>query len=153
VEKILIPLDGSEEAYRALDFALDLAKTNGATVWVMYVLNKDIHNEIIQNFFPDDLEVAIKAAHIKDEVPTYVELVSRAIFKKAEEMAKTKGVDIHVTSNMGDPAKKIIAFSKNMKFDLIVMGKTGLGKARRYLFGSVSDKVYRHAPCSVTIVR
>jgi len=54
---------------------------------------------------------------------------------------------------IGDPARAICDFARDVGADLIVVGSHGRGPVRRALLGSVSDAVVRHAPCPVLVVR
>jgi nucleotide-binding universal stress UspA family protein len=64
-----------------------------------------------------------------------------------------RGITVdHVLAN-GAPAEEILRASERHRADLIVMGSKGLTGLDRYLLGSVSRKVARHAPCSVLVVR
>jgi nucleotide-binding universal stress UspA family protein len=153
MKKILVPLDGSEQAYKALDFALDLAKNTQAKVWVFHVVNKNISEIMNLPNIPEELVKEIKATHITDTDLKYIEAISKTIIRRAKEKAEKKDVEIEIASNMGDPAEKIIAYTKNMDFDLIVIGETGIGKAKQFLCGSVTEKVAQDSPCPVTIVK
>jgi nucleotide-binding universal stress UspA family protein len=53
----------------------------------------------------------------------------------------------------GDPAYQIVRFARTMKADLLVVGTGDHGGLERFLVGSVAEKVSRHAPCPVLIVR
>lgn len=53
----------------------------------------------------------------------------------------------------GDPADAILDVAEDSKADLIVVGNKGMTGAKRYLLGSVPNKVSHHAPCSVFIAR
>jgi nucleotide-binding universal stress UspA family protein len=53
----------------------------------------------------------------------------------------------------GDPADAILDVAEEREADLIVIGHKGMTGARRFLLGSVPNKVSHHAPCSVLIVR
>ncbi len=152
MKKILVPLDGSAQADKALDFALDLAKDTQAKVWVLHVVNNISEMMNLPNI-PEELLKEIKAARITDKDLKYVEVVSKIIIRRAKEKAVKKDVEIEIASNMGDPAEKIIAFTKSMGFDLIVIGETGLGRLRQLCFGSVTEKVAHDSPCPVTIIK
>jgi len=71
----------------------------------------------------------------------------------SEAESHVKGVNMDKKVELGHPAKTIIDFAKKGNYDLIVMGRRGLNPVRRFVLGSVSDKVARHAQCSVLIVR
>jgi nucleotide-binding universal stress UspA family protein len=70
-----------------------------------------------------------------------------------EKLADAKYQGLHLNVLFGDPGSEIAAFAQNEKADLIVLpshGRTGL---RRFLIGSVSEKVVRHAHCPVLVLR
>ena len=53
----------------------------------------------------------------------------------------------------GNPAEAILDVAEEQGADLIVVGSKGMQGSRRFLLGSVPDKISHHAPCSVLIVR
>ena len=65
---------------------------------------------------------------------------------------RLRGVEAEPHARKGDPADAIIGLAEELGTDLIVVGNKGLTGARRFLLGSVPDKVSHHAPCSVLIV-
>src|SRR5262249_10343691 len=71
----------------------------------------------------------------------------------AAEDAKAAGVGVSTHARQGDPADVIIEVAEERKADLIIVGNKGMTGAKRFLLGSVPNKVSHHAPCSVLIVR
>jgi nucleotide-binding universal stress UspA family protein len=63
------------------------------------------------------------------------------------------GVDVEVFARQGDPADAILDVAEERGSDLIVIGNKGMTGAKRFLLGSVPNKVSHHAPCSVLIIR
>ena len=63
------------------------------------------------------------------------------------------GVEVETFAREGDPADAILDVAEERDADLIVVGNKGMTGARRFLLGSVPNKVSHHAPCSVLIVR
>jgi nucleotide-binding universal stress UspA family protein len=148
LKKILVPMDGSERAEKAFDFALDLAKTYGAKLWIINVADKSTYEEMEKT-----VKDIISGVHIKDYIDKYAEWLSKEIFDKVSQKSRDKGVEIETYSVTGKPAEEILSYAKKMSFDLIVIGSTGIGKAEQFLFGSTTDKVARHSTCAVTIVK
>jgi nucleotide-binding universal stress UspA family protein len=68
-------------------------------------------------------------------------------------MAKQQGVEAEPYPRQGDPADAILDVAEETKADLIVVGNKGMTGAKRFLLGSVPNKVSHHAPCGVYIVR
>ena len=71
----------------------------------------------------------------------------------AEEIAETGGVEVETFAREGDPADAILDVAEERGADLIVVGNKGMTGAKRFLLGSVPNKVSHHAPCSVLIIR
>jgi nucleotide-binding universal stress UspA family protein len=67
--------------------------------------------------------------------------------------AREAGIDVNVYSRQGDPADAILDVAEERGADLIVVGNKGMTGAKRFLLGSVPNKVSHHAPCSVLIIR
>ncbi len=70
-----------------------------------------------------------------------------------QEEAKAAGVEVQTFSRRGDPSDAILDVAEEEKADLIIVGNKGMTGAKRFLLGSVPNKVSHHAPCSVLIVR
>ena len=77
-----------------------------------------------------------------------------AKLRDAREVATGLGVgEVNVHAREGDPADAILDVAEERGADLIVVGNKGMSGAKRFLLGSVPNKVSHHAPCSVLIVR
>ena len=63
------------------------------------------------------------------------------------------GVEVETYAREGDPADAILDVAEEQNADLIVVGNKGMTGAKRFLLGSVPNKVSHHAPCSVLIIR
>jgi nucleotide-binding universal stress UspA family protein len=78
--------------------------------------------------------------------------VDKALKGAAESMSE-KGVEVITYARQGDPADAILDVAEEQKADLIVVGNKGMTGAKRFLLGSVPNKVSHHAPCTVMIIR
>ena len=77
-----------------------------------------------------------------------------SLLEKAEQEARTAGLNsIETFARQGDAADAILDVAEEQRTDLIVVGNKGMTGAKRFLLGSVPNKVSHHAPCSVLIVR
>ena len=77
-----------------------------------------------------------------------------ALLSEARTEALEGGVaDVETFARVGDAADAIVDVAEEQRCDLIVVGNKGMTGARRFLLGSVPNKVSHHAPCSVLIVR
>ena len=91
---------------------------------------------------PEELEWAINPREDVD-----------ATLEAAAAPARAAGVVVNIYSRQGDPADAILDVAEERGADLIVVGNKGMTGAKRFLLGSVPNKVSHHAPCSVLIIR
>lgn len=90
---------------------------------------------------PEDVQWAINPAQ---EV--------EASLSGAADIARAAGVKVNTYARQGDPAGAILDVAEEQKSDLVVVGNKGMTGARRFLLGSVPDKISHHAACSVLII-
>ena len=76
-----------------------------------------------------------------------------ATLEGAAGPAREAGVAVNTHAREGDPADAILDVAEETKADLIVVGNKGMTGAKRFLLGSVPNKISHHAPCGVYIVR
>ena len=137
---ILVPIDGSANAARALDFALNLAKAApGARL------------ELV-NAQPG-VGGAVSAFVNKAEIKDFHRAEGMNALGAAIEAAKKAGVPYAHHIGVGEPAAVIAAFAKQLGCGQIVMGTRGLGSALGLLLGSVANEVIRQAEMPVTLVK
>ena len=141
---IVVGTDGSETAGEAVRQATELAKAVGASVYLVSAFepvgNQRLREERQQ--VPDDMQWMVNA---REDVDTTL--------REAEEQIKETGVDVQTFARQGDPADAILDVAEEQNADLIVVGNKGMSGAKRFLLGSVPNKVSHHAPCSVLIIR
>lgn len=139
-KKILIPTDGSETAEYAAEQAIELAKGLGAKVIAVYVVDKSSFS-------------GIPTESVWGSMKNILEDEGQKSLKSIKEMAKGAKVELEVIIKEGSPGNVIVKASKEKNVDLIVMGTTGRTGIDKFLLGSVSEKVVRHAHCPVMVVR
>jgi nucleotide-binding universal stress UspA family protein len=141
---IVVGTDGSDTAHKAVEQAIDLAKSVGAAICLVSayepVPQARLREEAKQ--IPDDLQWMVNP---REEVD--------ATLAEAARAAEAAGVAVRVYAREGDPADAILDVAEERGADLIVVGNKGMTGAKRFLLGSVPNKVSHHAPCSVLIVR
>jgi nucleotide-binding universal stress UspA family protein len=143
-DSIVIGTDGSETAKEAVRQATELAKTLGSSIHLVSAYEPVPEGRLRQERqeVPDDLQWMVNP---KEDVNTTLE----ATGKELEEA----GVKVETYAREGDPADAILDVAEEQNADLIVVGNKGMTGARRFLLGSVPNKVSHHAPCSVMIIR
>ena len=143
-DRIVVGTDGSETAAEAVRTAIELAKMTKAKL------------EIVSAYEP------VSSARLREEaqhVPADLQWMVNpredvdAKLEEAAEVAREAGLDVHVYARQGDPADAILDVAEERCCDLIVVGNKGMTGAKRFLLGSVPNKVSHHAPCSVLIIR
>lgn len=76
-----------------------------------------------------------------------------ATLREAAAQAEDAGVEARTHARLGDPAEALLDVAEEQNADLLVVGHKGLTGAKRFLLGSVPNRVSHHAPCSVLIIR
>lgn len=139
LKKILVPLDGSENSFRALDVAMFLAKKSGASVSVMYCVS----------VFPSIEVQTIDPIKCQIEERKFAE----SVLKKAESICAKNNIAPSKTIANGTPGYMIVKYIKNNKIDLTVIGSRGRSAVREVFLGSVSNYVLHKSPSPVLVVK
>lgn len=141
IKKILCPTDFSEPSYEALKVADELGRHFSAGIWLVHVVSTGL---------------IIPAAPSTFNVPVYqMEMVESA--KKAlNDLVKDKfsgSLTVQPFVLEGSPPEQIVKFAEDSQVDLIVIATHGQTGWRRFIFGSVAEKVVRLASCPVLTVQ
>jgi len=124
-KKILVGVDGSEYAERALKQAIEIAKRFSAEISVVNVYHSPTSQETSQN-----------------------------ILSKAKKMLENTGVKFKIVSVLSVNTPKVINdTAEGENFDLVVVGSRGMGAIKAFLIGSVCNKICYDSPISVLIVK
>lgn len=143
-ERIVVGTDGSETAGEAVRHAVELASATDAKL------------DVVSAFEP------VPAARLREEEQEVPGDVAHAVGPRedvnvvldaAEGLAKQADVEVRTHPREGEPADAILDVAEEVGADLIVVGNKGMTGARRFLLGSVPNKISHHAPCGVYIVR
>lgn len=138
---VLVAVDQSEHAKRALKTAIWLAKSTDARLLAVHVVPPPPATEGIA---PTTLEKLEKA---------YISMGSRILADLAWEANTKYGFKIDTLLETGDAREKILAAAKENSADIIVIGSRGMGKISRMLLGSVSQSVVQNAKIPVLVVK
>lgn len=141
---ILVPVDGSKQSERAFKKALAIAKRNSAKLVLAHVVDPG---------FIQDLDHIGGRYH--DQLMRNAVNRANTILDELEQIAGIDGHhDIIKVIRQGTPKEEIARnLATEHKIDLIVMGATGRNAVEKFLVGSTSEYVLRHAICDVLIVR
>lgn len=140
---ILVGVDGSEHAQRALQWAIEEAERRQTPLRVLAVHptpRLGMWPGMLTETFPDE------------EDRQRVEAAARAAFEKAAAAyGRPVTVEATVSAVIGNPIDELLRASKDA--ELVVVGSRGAGGFSRLLLGSVSTAVVHHADCPVVVIR
>lgn len=143
-KSIVVGTDGSETATQAVRQAAELARAVGAKLQLVSAYEPVPEQRLKQERrdTPEDLQWAINPREDVD-----------ATLDAAAAIGEQAGVEVDKYPRQGDPADAILDVAEEQEADLIIVGNKGMTGAKRFLLGSVPNKVSHHAPCSVLIIR
>jgi nucleotide-binding universal stress UspA family protein len=139
-DKILIATDGSEYTKNAVDYGIDIAKSTGAKLFAIYVVDTAAFASI-----PMDAAWESMYELLKQEGDMAIKYVA--------QRAEAEGLEVEGNLIEGHPADEIIRYSEKNSISLIVMGTLGKSGLDRFLLGSVAEKVVRNSKIPVLVVR
>lgn len=143
MNKILLAVDGSENAKRAVDYVLKMTqKQEDLMITVIHIINSQKEITKLRN-------ISSEIQDIKERVvKNGMEIIERhvSIFENNHIKVATKLLD-------GDPATKIVEYAKLGEYDHIVLGTRGLTDLQSIVLGSVSHKVLALSECPVTFIK
>lgn len=141
VNKILVPLDGSDNSFRALDTAIFFAKKCDAKIVCLYSV----------------VIIPITEAQMVAPVQFQIEeeKYARKVLEKAKNLAKQNDIEFSQVINFGNAGYNIVRYVKNKtnKIDLIVIGSRGRGAIKEIFLGSTSNYVLHKSHIPVTVVK
>lgn len=147
-KNILVALDGSKHAKRAVVIATDMAQRYRSRLQFITVTRPPPKR------ISDELRRYMEIEHLTGKPEELAADAVRQILADAEKHARKKGVkDVRTIVESGPVARTIIGHAKRQKADVIVMGCRGLGEVEGMLLGSISHKVASLADCAVMTVR
>ncbi|POG54904.1 universal stress protein [Haloferax marisrubri] len=136
--EILVPTDGSKAAERAIDHALDLAKTYDARIHALYVVDTSIYTSLDAG-----ADVVIDALEREGDAAT----------RHVSEAAEEAGIEVQAEVVTGTAYRSIREYIDDHAIDLVVMGTHGRTGLSHYLLGSVTERVVRTSPVPVLTIR
>ena len=139
---LIIAVDSSESADRAIGHGLAMASTLGLPIRLVHVV------EPLPLSGMDSRKAT--AAQSFDDAPE--DTLGAALLDRHLASIDRPDLDIEPVLLAGDPAEALLRYLEECDRPLLIVGRRGHGRFAELLLGSVSDKLLRHAPCPVTIV-
>ncbi|MDN7247187.1 universal stress protein [Planococcus shenhongbingii] len=139
-KNILAAVDGSNEAKRAFETSVGIAKRNNAILNLIYVVDTRSYTAMTK-----------RVPSIDDRVFTH----GRELLDNYKKEAQAAGLpEVNIIVAPGSPHKVISReYAKRVNADLIVCGAQGMNAVEHFLMGSVSEHIVRSSPCDVLVVR
>jgi nucleotide-binding universal stress UspA family protein len=146
MKKLLVAYDGSEASTKAIDLAVQCTTHDDEIVLLTVIPAALVESTFTNMLLPTiDLSTVVTPGTFKEKAMENLGKIAKQLEGKVSK------VDVAVEA--GDPADEILLVAKKYDSDIILIGYKGYGKEGRFLLGSVTDKVVRHASRSVMVVR
>lgn len=146
MKKMLVAYDGSDASKKAIEMVKKCTNKEDEITILTVVPAELSESSFTKMLLPTiDLSNIVKSGSFKDKAKDSLNKLVKEIQYDVEK--------VNVVVEDGDPADEILISAKKADADVIVLGYKGYGKEGRFLLGSVTDKVVRHASVSVLVVR
>jgi universal stress protein A len=139
VRNILVPTDFTECSHKALSYALSLAKQFGAEILLLHVVES--MPAVAQDAL---LQSSILTVALHEESEAQLQRWRRGVMSD---------IPVKIMTCDGLPWRRTVEVAREMNIDLIVAGTGGHSGLARALLGSTAERIVRHAPCPVLVVR
>jgi nucleotide-binding universal stress UspA family protein len=138
VSRVLVPMDNSEMAERALRHALETY--SGAEITVMHVVGE-----------PSGMMGKAAKLALADDLKTVADELASDVLSRAESIAEEYDAEVDTSIKVGHPGRAIV--NQAGDFDMVVIGTHGGSLSDRLLVGDVARRVFRRSPTPVTVIR
>ena len=146
MKKMLVAYDGSDASMKAVDMVLKCANKEDEVTLLTVIPAELAESSFTKMLLPTiDLSSVVKSGSFKEKA---METLKKLVSSIENSVSK-----VNIVVEAGDPADEILITAKKYESDIIIIGYKGYGKEGRFLLGSVTDKVVRHASKSVLVVR
>lgn len=142
MKKILMPVEKFQEDYKIIDEAVEIGKKFDSTITLFYVDDSKIVLNRLQADSYEDIEKIMASQKIED-----------SSIENIAGKYKEKGLKIQTKEIVGDPAAEILKEAEDGDYDLVIMKTHGMGPTKRFMLGSVTNKVVHHIKKPILVVR
>lgn len=143
-KKILVPMDGSENAFEALKMAIELQKLCEAELFIL---------SVFREYRLWNASISMVNQKLTGSTDEAMEQFAKEVAETSKNYAREQGAQNVRSFYMGGgPSRMILKFTRDHDIDLIVLGSRGISDSEKYLLGSVSHKVTSLAECPVLVV-
>jgi nucleotide-binding universal stress UspA family protein len=141
VNRILVPVDFSDNAAPILEWAAHLAEEHGSRVILLHAYHLPVEFQ------------QLEGAYLPDDFWTHVRAETEQTLARYAEGLRAQGLEVETLAREGYPATVIEEEAERQKADLIVIGTRGHSGFKHLLLGSIAERVVQRAPCPVLTVK
>lgn len=156
MNKILVPVDGSNASINAVKKAIEIGKNYNSNIKLISIVKSTESRSKVRNenmWSAVDGSMITKSVELEKKLEsTYVEN-AQILLDQIVAKLNFSGTKVEKEVLIGDPSEKIVETAKNGYYDMIVMGNRGFSKVKRFFVGSVTQKVISEAPCPVLVIK
>lgn len=145
IRRILVYIDGTEEAITAAQYAICLAKNTGASLHALYVINTRALNDLVKARIFLDSEEAEYHRDLETDADRYL--------KHVDKMARRKGLEVRLEKCNGTVHQEIKKMVEKIDADILVIGELSHIRSRRDEFYNETERAMRLVQCSVLMVK
>lgn len=145
IQRMMVYIDGTEESLTAIEFAVLLAKSNGADLSACYVVNTRALGELVRTRIFLESEEQEYSHDLEADAERYL--------NHAKKVAASKELQIHTIMRRGNVHQEILKIVDEEKIDLLVLGELPHVRSRRDEFYNEAERAMRSVRCSVLIVK
>ncbi len=142
---VLVYLDGSEGSMSAAMYAVMLAKSTGARLHAIYVINTKAITDLVNAHIFVSSEKAEYLADLAKDAHRHL--------RHIEKLASSKDIEVVTLQSEGSPSAEVIKYIKSSHIDLLVLGAVNVIRSRRDELTSETDRMLRTSPCPVLVTR
>lgn len=147
ISKILVPTDGSKQAKKSVEYAVQFAGQIGATVVLLSVIDKSL-------VVPQSVPIAARPTKLIEPIEDYLRRAAEASLDEAEGLCLKFGVRSRKVVKAGHPVEEIVKEAQRSKVDLIIIGSHGRSALKAAVLGSVAFGVIsKESTVPVLVVR
>ncbi len=145
VNKIMVYVDGSEQAITAVQYAICLARSTGAELYALYVINTRAISDLV------NAKIFLQAE--QEEYQGDLEADADRYLQHAKQMGREKGLDVKILRKSGTVNVEIKNMVKDNEIDLLIIGEISKIRSRRDELYNETERAMRSVPCSVLVVK
>lgn len=142
---ILVPTDFSSCSDSALKEAADIAAQFGGRIFLLHVIDEDFRSFAVDYCLKEEVILGLEKESIR--------VSKERLQKEVDAVAEARSVEVIFDILVGNPAECILNEQKERAVDLVIIASHGRTGLKKYLIGSVAEKVVRGATCPVLLVK